>query len=153
MTVLQSATADRVPSNYGMIWVGAPGAPGDPGSPEPQTLAYVSESLPSLVVLNVVSDLFPCDLTVEEADAEPEGQPVATIPVTDSGPIVVASPTGGEVYRLPVVLAPGSYRVWVEVEGRDTARELEQAWDYDTDEGPDARPTAERWWLTYVREK
>ena len=154
MTVLQSATAERVGSNYGTIWVGVLGPPGGPGEPGTEGVAYVGESAPSVVVLNVVSDLFPSVVTVEEADADPEGEPLATIPVLDSGPVVVTSPTSGEVHRLPVVLAPGSsYRVWVEVEGRDTARELEQAWDYDTDEGWDSRPTAERWRLTYVREK
>ena len=153
MTVLQSATAERVASNYRTLWVGAPGPPGDPETPKTDAIAYVSESAPSVVVLTVVSDLFPSDVTVEEADAGPESEAVATIPVRDAGPIVIASPTGGEVHRLPVVLAPGWFRVWVEVEGRGTARELEQVWDYDTDEGWDSRPTAERWRLTYVREK
>ena len=153
MTVLQSATAERVASNYRTIWVGVLGPPGDPDVPT-EAAAHVSESAPSVVVLNVVSDLFPSVVTVEEADAEPEGEPLATIPVLDSGPVVVTSPTSGEVHRLRVVLAPGSsYRVWAEVEGRDTARELELEWDYDTDECWDSRPTAERWRLTYVREE
>ena len=151
MTVLQSATAERVASNYQTIWVGVLGPPGDPDMGGTQTIAHVSEGAPSVVVLNVVSDLFRSDVTIEEADAELEGEPLATIPVLDSGPVIVTSPTSGEVHRLPVVLAPGPYRVWVEVEGRDTARELWEAWDYDTDEGSESRPTAERWRLTYVR--
>ena len=93
-------------------------------------------------------------MTVEEGDADRPGEPLATIPILDSGPVIVTSPTSGEVHRLPVVLAPGSsYRVWVEVEGRDIARELVEEWDYDTDEGWDSRPTAEHWRVTYVRQE
>ena len=115
MTVLQSDTAEPVRSEYGTVEVVAPGPLGERGRLRSEPLAYVAESAPGTVVLNVVSDLIPCAVTVEEVDAEPDGEPVATVPVMESGPVVVWQP-GGNPHRMGVELAPGRYRVWVEVE-------------------------------------
>ena len=67
----------------------APGPVGERGPVRSQVLAYFSESAPGTVVLNVVSDLLPVTVTVEEVDAEPEGEPVATILAAEFGPVLV----------------------------------------------------------------
>ena len=150
MTVLQSDTAEPVRSEYGTVEVVAPGPLGERGRLRSEPLAYVAESAPGTVVLNVVSDLIPCAVTVEEVDAEPDGEPVATVPVMESGPVVVWQP-GRNPHRMGVELAPGRYRVWVEVENRERAQQLQEEWDYDT--APEVMPTTERFRVTYLREE